>query len=76
MAKSNTATAARARQEAVYGAVYGGISMYVYIMTSATVVQGVEELLRGVVWRCGLVLVRLLVQFPSPPQQVYFYISL
>ena len=30
MAKSNTATAARARQEAVYGA----ISMYVYIMTS------------------------------------------
>ena len=29
MAKSNTATAARARQEAVYGAVYGLISMYV-----------------------------------------------
>ena len=28
MAKSNTASAARARQEAVYGAVYGGISMY------------------------------------------------
>ena len=26
MAKSNTATAARARQEAVYGAVYAGIS--------------------------------------------------
>ena len=31
MAKSNTATAARARQEDVYGAVYGPISMYVYI---------------------------------------------
>ena len=29
MVKSNTATAARARQEAVYGAVYAGISMYV-----------------------------------------------
>ena len=37
MAKSNTATAARARQEAVYGAVYGGISMYVYITISVTV---------------------------------------
>src|SRR4029434_2092529 len=36
MAKSNTA--ARARQEAVYGAVYGGISMYVYIMTSVRVI--------------------------------------
>ena len=45
MAKSNTATAARARQEAVYGA----ISMYVYIMTSVTVIQGVKELFRGVV---------------------------
>src|SRR4029434_1478529 len=31
MAKSNTASAARARQEAVYGAVYGPISMYVCI---------------------------------------------
>ena len=39
MAKSNTATAARARQEAVYGAVYGGISMYVCITTSATVLH-------------------------------------
>src|SRR4029434_6572728 len=39
MAKSNTATAARARQEAVYGA----ISMYVYIMTSVRVVLWVEE---------------------------------
>ena len=29
MAKSNTATAARTRQEAVYGAVYASISMYV-----------------------------------------------
>ena len=29
MAKSNTASAARARQEAVYGAVYGSIYMYV-----------------------------------------------
>ena len=36
MAKSNTASAARARQEAVYGAVYGVISMYVYIPTSVT----------------------------------------
>ena len=49
MAKSNTATAARARQEVVYGAVYGGISMYVYIMTSVTVVQGAKGLFRGVV---------------------------
>src|SRR4029434_8701604 len=29
MAKSNTTTAARARQEAVYRALYAGISMYV-----------------------------------------------
>ena len=42
MAKSNTA--ARERQEAVYG----GIFMYVCIMASMTVVQGVKEL-RGVV---------------------------
>ena len=34
MAKSNTATAARARQEAVYGAVYAGIFMYVEITVS------------------------------------------
>ena len=47
MAKSNTATAAG--QEAVYGAVYGGISMYVYVMTSVTVVQGAKGLFRGVV---------------------------
>ena len=45
MAKSNTATAARARQEAVYG----GISMYVCITTSATVVQVVKELFKRVV---------------------------
>ena len=30
MAKSNTASAARARQEAVYGAVYGEISICTY----------------------------------------------
>ena len=60
MAKSNTATAARARQEAVYGAVYGGISMYVYITTSMTVARG---------WRSRLI-ARLLVRFPSPPYQV------
>ena len=46
MAKSNPATAARARQEAMYGAVYVGISMYVKITTSDT---GVEELFGGVV---------------------------
>ena len=34
MAKSNTATAARARQEAMNGAVYATISMYVYFMAS------------------------------------------
>ena len=45
MAKFNTATAVRARQEAVYG----GISMYVCITTSATVVQVVKELFKRVV---------------------------
>ena len=64
MAKSNTATAARARQEVVYGAVYGGISMYVYITTSMRVVQRVEELFKG------LVIEKLLVRFLSPPYQV------
>ena len=39
MAESNTATAARARQEAVYRAVY------VYITTSVRVVRWVEETL-------------------------------
>ena len=45
MAKSNTATAARERQEAVFGRIF----MYVYVMTSTTVVQGVKELSREVV---------------------------
>ena len=45
MAESNTATAARERQEAVYGTIF----MYVYVMTSTTVVQGVKELSREVV---------------------------
>src|SRR4029434_8068468 len=44
MAKSNTA--ARERQEAVYGTIF----MYVYVMISTTVVQGVKELSREVVW--------------------------
>ena len=45
MAISNTASTARARQEAVYGAAYGGISMYVYDTTSVRVVRWVEEML-------------------------------
>ena len=43
MAKSNTATAERER--AVYGAVYGAISMYVLIQPSVRVVGWVEETL-------------------------------
>ena len=43
MAKSNTASAARARQEAVYVAVYGRISMYVLNKISMTMVQWVEK---------------------------------
>ena len=53
MAKFNTASAARARQEAVYG----GISMYVvYVITSVTLVQWVDESVK--------VVARLLVRFP------------
>ena len=58
MAKSNTATAARARQEAVYGAVYAGISMYEYLTASV-------HWYRGFLYQFESAWV--LVQIPSPP---------
>ena len=64
MAKSNTATAATARQEAVYGAVYGVISMYVHKMGSVTLVQWVVVL--SVSSFTTKSCTRLLVRFPSP----------
>src|SRR4029434_7711047 len=47
MAKSNTATAVRAREEAVDGAVYGVIFMYVLTQPSVRVVGWVEEMLNN-----------------------------
>ena len=64
MAKSNTATAATARQEAVYGAVYGWISMYVHRMASVILVQWVALSVSSLTTKS---FTRLLVRFPSPP---------
>ena len=64
MAKSNTATAARARQEAVYGTVYGGISMYVLIQPSVRVVGWVEETLSNLKVASSILLTKCSFTFP------------
>ena len=59
MAKSNTAT--RARQETVYGAVYGGLYMYVFIQPSMRMVGWVEETLSNL---------KVASSIPSPPSSM------
>ena len=61
MAKFNTATAVRARQEAVCWDFYRTISMYEYMTASV-------NWYRGYCYR--LVTARLLVRIPSPPTSV------
>src|SRR4029434_957959 len=60
MANSTTATAARARQEAMYG----GISMYVYITTSVRVVLWVEESLSNRKVASSILLTKCSFTFP------------
>src|SRR4029434_10768710 len=67
MAKSNTATAVRARQEAVYEAVYAVISMYEYLTASVSWYRGFLYWFESALF---------LVQLPSPPSSMWFYISL
>src|SRR4029434_4901671 len=67
MAKFNTATAVRARQEAVCWDVNRVISMYEYLTASV-------NWYRGFLYRVESV--RLLVRIPSPPSSMKFYISL
>src|SRR4029434_4352563 len=65
MATSNTATAARERQEAVFGRIF----MYVYVMKSTTVVQGVKKLFSNCKVASSITLISL------PSILLHFFVS-